>query len=806
MNLQSCNVSSRHALRFDGPINNIHEAPAIGNGDIGALVQIFQDEFRLHLGKNDVWDARFDYDTAKGVLKQDDLIRASRDFGFRLEGANYEHGPKWDREPDFEYPDDNQGWGNINPCPKPAGCIRVLHSGSSNTRIEASVDIERGVVNVAYHMEYGWHGSGSLYIEAFVARDSNAICLRLRAEGTMGHFYLCVEKEPDSLDPSLPAPVVVKDDDRHGTVSQTVPGEFDVEPFSWHLAGSYPAAGEGRSVKPLDAQVWRLRQVCELKDGATAEFSVGVATDRDGSPHESRERAIALAEDVLNGGFDAALARHTAKWRTFWDASGIELEDRELEAAWYRSLFALNCHIAPGAQAPGLCANVVPAERSPWHGGYTVNMNIQKMFLASLPTHHPEWIECYAGWIDSMMPSFRFLAREIFDLEGIYSPHMLMPFVPPHRQANANTCGRALGMIGWHGQPLWWHWEYTGDREFLEQRAYPFLKEAANFYWRYLEKYLDESGDLYPSLILEHPPWTRNFERNRDCFTDLILFRNTFEYAIKASEELGVDDEWRQRWCEAIEKVRPVHHEELPDGSHWVASDRNAPRPTEPEWWKLPAHRPMAMTAAWSIFPGEWVDGDETEGLAVAARDVLERLNWKVLHPDIIWIHHWWCCIPALRLGMPGAWEQTRETILKELFPAGHVKTTHWINLQPEQWRVPEENYLASTATTEMLLQSQGQLLRFFPMWPRDKWARLRDLPARGAFVVSAQWQPGKGFEATIRSVHDTQCHIRWYGEALPVVTCDGQAVEVRRGEREIVFEALKGFEYLIVAASPNGR
>ena len=99
---QNCRPSSVHALTFSGPMNNFQEAVAIGNGDVGALVQIFQNEFRLHLGKNDVWDARFDHVAEDHVVTQDALIRMSEEFGFRLEGGQYNGQPTFDREP----PDD----------------------------------------------------------------------------------------------------------------------------------------------------------------------------------------------------------------------------------------------------------------------------------------------------------------------------------------------------------------------------------------------------------------------------------------------------------------------------------------------------------------------------------------------------------------------------------------------------------------------------------------------------------------------------------------------------------------------------
>lgn len=799
MDLQRCHAASRHALHFHGPINNIHEAPAIGNGDLGALVQVFQNEFRLHLGKNDIWDARFDYDTERATFKQSDLIRAGRDHGFRLEGGNYSHGPVWDDKPaDLEYPDDQQGWNEIFPCPKPAGCIRVLHSGSSSTEIDTTVDIATGIVTSVFKLDYGWHGSGTLTVQAFVRRNCNVVQLLIDSKGEMGAVILCLEKTPDSIDPSLLPPRVELINRDLGCVSQAIPAEHGAQPFAWSLAGAFPCIAAGK----LEARVWSLQQKCALESGNGLHWAVGVATDHDGKPGTAGERATSLATQAAGDSWESAVGSQRQTWQRFWNVSGVALEDQELEACWYRNLFALNCHIGAEATAPGLCANVVPAERSPWHGGYTVNMNIQKMFLAANPTGHYEWIECYAKWLRDMEPSMEHLSRTTFDIDEIYSNHMMMPFVPPDRQASFNTCGRALGMTGWHGQPLWWHWEYTRDRDFLAAHGYPYFRRAAEFYRKYFEKFMDESGDIYPSLILEHPPWTRDFEHNRDCFTDLILIRKSFEWAIAAAKVLGLDADLVAHWDACLQRVRPVRHEWLGDGSGWIASDRNAPRPSEAEWWKLPQYRGMAMTAAWTVFPGEYVDGDETEGIANVIRDLLERLQWRRLHPDIVWIHHWWCALPMLRLGLDGAFEHTRELILKERFPAGHCKTTHWYNLQPEAWRCPEENYLGVMGVTEMLLQSQGEVLRFFPAWPPDQWASFRDLPARGGFKVSASWSPDDGLQATIHSIAGEECRIRWNDEHLPEVLREGRPVMLLRSDSCVSFNTEPGADYCVRAAA----
>jgi len=785
-----------HNLVFHGPINNIHEAPAIGNGDVGALVQVFQNEFRLHLGKNDIWDARFDNVAKDHIVTQDDLVRMSRDYGFRLEGGAYTARPVFDRRParGLRYIDHNPGWDkHVFPCPKPAGLIRVFHSGTSSTRIRTVVDIRTGVVTTEYEMEFGWHGVGVLRIEAFVDRNANAVRMRLTQERMMGAVRLCVEKPPDSMDVSIPRARVKRSDNWHGVVSQTIPAGYGAKAFQWHLAAAFPQPARGRSVRPVEEHPFQLWQACELQAGQVVEFMVGVATDRDGVGH-AVGRAQRLAGDASARAYDRARAAHAKSWAGFWGRSGIELADKALERTWYRNLFALACQIRPGAMAPGLVGNIVPWDKSPWHGTFTVNMNIQKMFLSSVPTNHPEWIDCYADWLVHMTPGFRHLARITFGLKGIHSPHMVFPYQRPERQASSNQCGRALGMTGWHGQPLWWRWEYLRDRKFLRQRAYPYFKEAACFYWRYLRKYLDASGDLYPSLNLEGPPWTKDFKHNRDPFIDLILFRNTFRYAIEASTVLGLDAAWRRRWEWGLSKIRPVRIDHPAEGRFWIHADKND-RPDNPDNWRGPRQTQagQSVAAAWTVFPGEYVAGDELDGTAPALRKIMKDNHWTKWHPDVIWIHHWWCAIPALRMGLPEAFAMARKIILRERFPAGHARTTHWIHLQPDAWRVPEDNYLGVTATTEMLLQSQGGVIRLFPCWPKNRRAAFRGLPARGGFIISAGWDPTSGIRAEIRSLAGDPCRIRWTGTGLPRVTCRGRKVPVRREGREIVFRTSRG-------------
>lgn len=789
-------LAASHAISINGPVTNLQEALVIGNGDIAALVIVSQHEVCFQLGKNDIWDARYDSVAAEAVLKHDDLIRYEREYGFRWDGPIHAK-PVWrerppgmreisEQTPSYHGRTDHSMQAYSGPAPKVAGRVRVVHRGLSTTSIETKLDIARGVLRIRLGFR-----QGALTIEAFVQHTANVLRLRLTAEGDAPSPTLILDKQPDRVDPRMPMPQVRAIDNWHGTVTQEIPAGFDVPAFAWHLAGSFPQQEpNGIGEQFIKALSYEIQQPCSISPLTTRELSVGIATDRDG-PGDARQRAIRLAGDNAAKDYDAALAEHGRSWAEFWSASSIELADKDLEAVWYRQLYLFACHVAPHAQAPGLSANVPLWDASPWHGDYHWNMNVQKPFLPWLPTNHPGWMDSYARLIEQTMPTFGYLAKLIFGLDGAYCELVTFPYVPPHRAHVHNRWGRDLAMTGWAGQGLWWHWEYTRDREWLRQRAYPYLKKAAQFYWGYLDKYQGKDGDIYPSILSERPGWNPGFKGNRNVLTNLVMFRKAFQWAIQAATELDVDLDWRLRWKNALTRVPDVQYG-WTSGRAWVLPDKDFPSDEagdrKENWW-----------ARWAIFPGEYVDGDEEDGLAAAVRNITGDVSKFGPEGNLSGIEN---IIPWLRLQSPGAFEGTRAAILDQRLPndLGYTFGREVGFSERLQWRVVEDNYLGVVGTTEMLLQSQGGLIRLFPVWPKNLSAKFR-LAARDGFMVSAEWHPQRGMTAVILSKAGLPCRIRWTEAKPPVLKANGKAVEFRRTSKEIEFQTTRGMEYLVESA-----
>lgn len=807
----------------DKLITNPYEGLLIGNGDVAAIAVAASHELTLMLGKNDIWDSRLDNISEEQAFKHDDLVRYTKEgFSWPVDcsvlpqvASDWPGRPEGSPEILYSCPAIEKihmdrlfvdfGGASI----KRAGQIRVSLPGNSATKVHSSVDISTGLLKVEFDL-----GRGKLLAEAFVHREKNTVALKLSVEGQVPWLRLFVEKEPDYADPTMPLPRVDRMEHFRGMLTQTIPGKFDVEDFSWHIASSFPDRAQAAGTAPILGMAWAFRQDMNLKDGESAVLMTGIATDRDRCS-DSAKRALELAGQSSLESFGREFGESREGWEKFWANSSIEMDDRELESVWYRSMYGFACHLKPGAQAPSLCSNIPCADFVPFHGDYTWNHNVQKWYAPALEVNHAEWVDVFADLLNQSIPTFEHHAQTIFGLEGVYCDLTSIPFVPPHRAAVNNKWGRALAMTGWLAYMLFQHWEYTHDNAWLKNRAWEFIRKTAQFYAGYLKKYSNEAGDIFPSMRLEEPGWCKDFVGNTNVVTDLVMFRKALMSAAKASEILGADLEAGEEWKRLAQGIPAIEYGWTDDGQGWYALCKDwdkvdsqvhgmeSTKDAGVDWRIENARTARWGGMGWLVYPGEHVDGDEAGGLAGAVRDMLRRVD--VLNPPntVCKIHAISSLIPHIRLGITENFENIRSLLLSHRYESGMFSSfsTGEGELQRgmQNWRIEENMFQGILCVSEMLLQSQGNVLRLFPYLPQAIGAGFEKLRARGGFVVSARAVAGKGLvEATVLSTAGGQCRVRWEGKASPCISEGNRKVTAVCDGRDIVFDTEKGKEYKI--------
>jgi hypothetical protein len=802
--------AASHPLVHKGLLTNPQEGLVLGNGDLGANVQVFSHELVINLGKNDVWDVRYGSETTTQdiAITHDELIDHVRKNG--------------EVSADFLFRQGKPGNPDIHFSPLRVGAIRIVHPGWSETTVLSEVEIENGTMEVKYAFP-----TGTLSVKAFIHRQKNIVVLQTSADGKVPWFSIFIERDPGRWNRALPPLEITHEPGSFsGILSQTVPGHQEVDPFAWHIAAAFPDEEQLAAASGADAVVsegavsshvrqegWSLKQDLVLNDGASLTFVAAVTTDTDG-PKPSEERAVGLAGNGGGSRFQEELHTHSAAWAEFWAASEIRIEDSELEALWYRGLYSFACHLHQGAQAPGLAANIPITDRTAWHGKYTWNHNVQKWYFPNLPVNHPEWHTALAELADEQMPTFQHLAKTIFGLEGVYVDLTGRPRDTPTRVTTHPVVGRALCHTGWLSDQLFQHFEFTGDRDWLRTQAYPYIREAALFYAAYLDKYQGEDLVIYPSMRLEdlwterkHNAWGKNFLGNKNVSPDLIFFRRAFEAAIMSSEVLDVDARDRIRWSESLERVPEIDYG-WRDGKGWYAicEDWEIAWPGFDEYLDHVRHSRWGCQA-FPVFPGEYIDGDEEEGLAPVIRDIMADVDLLNLRPRTTTLgafHGEATVLPFIRMGIMDKYDDIRTLMLRHQYPSGqfsawesrsgkYVRTPYL-----ETWRLIENQYMQILGITEMLMQSQSGIIRLFPFWPKDKEASFQDLRARGAFLVSARTAPGEPVKATIHSLKGNPCRLRYKTAHTPRISQNGKPVPFVVHGSDLVFDTDPGVVYEI--------
>lgn len=190
-----------------------------------------------------------------------------------------------------------------------------------------------------------------------------------------------------------------------------------------------------------------------------------------------------------------------------------------------------------------------------WSGDFTLNGNVQCAISANYSANMAECMLPFFKYMEDHIEQYRENARVMFGCRGINVPsrassHGLKNCFEADRPMTFWTAGAA-----WVSQFFFDYYQYTGNKEFLKNRALPFMKEAALFYEDFL--YEDAQGKFVfcPSLSPENTPSNSNSQASINATMDISVARELLKNCITASEVLNEGSEDITRWKKMLEKL-----------------------------------------------------------------------------------------------------------------------------------------------------------------------------------------------------------------------------------------------------------
>lgn len=268
------------------------------------------------------------------------------------------------------------------------------------------------------------------------------------------------------------------------------------------------------------------------------------------TPHEKQHGGIFNRMRLdLGGGADRDLSSEELLAKSEVGRLNPALFEKQFDAARYAILSS------SGASFPTLQGIWNGTWSPPWSSDFTLNGNVPCAIAANLRANMAECLLPYFAWMEAHVDEFRENARRLYGCRGIHVPSRASTHgLNNHFDATWPMTFWTAG-AGWAAHFFYDYFLYTGDRDFLRERALPFMKEAALFYEDFLIEGPDGTYVFNPSYSPENNPGNNPSQACINATMDIAVARELLNNCIAACKTLQTDPDKVARWQAMLAKL-----------------------------------------------------------------------------------------------------------------------------------------------------------------------------------------------------------------------------------------------------------
>ncbi|MCW3108814.1 MAG: alpha-L-fucosidase [Segetibacter sp.] len=540
---QSQKNSNDLKLWFTHPAANWNEALPVGNGRLGAMVFGGITSERLQLNEETVWtgkDVDFVNPAAKAALPE---VRKL------LFAGKYAAAQKMAKEKmmgDKKVYSTYQTLGDLN--------LNFQHPHGDISNYRRELDIDSAVARVTYNA-----GNISFTREVFSSAPDQSIVVRLTANKQASITVSLKLSRPGN---KAKFEVANNEIIMSEHVGDGVGVKMVTRVKVLNQGGTLAITGDTLHIEKADAVTLLLTAATDYRGGDPSILSANQMSAVDKRNYEVIKKdhiadyqqyfkRVDLDLGTSDGSYFPTDARLAATQNGYLDPKLIQL--------YYQfGRYLLISSSRPGDLPANLQGIWADGLNPPWSADYHININIQMNYWPSEITNLSELHLPFLQFLKDLQPDARKTAKDMYGIKGTVAHFSTDPwhFTEPYGEPQW-----AMWPMGfaWSTQHLWEHYLFTEDKPYLNELAYPVMKEAAEFCVNWLiENPVTKQLVSGPSIS----PENRFITKNGDTATmvmgptmDHMIIRDLLSNTIEAAKVLNKDAAFAKKLQSVVSKL-----------------------------------------------------------------------------------------------------------------------------------------------------------------------------------------------------------------------------------------------------------
>lgn len=402
------------------------------------------------------------------------------------------------------------------------------------------------------------------------------------------------------------------------------------------------------------------------------------------------------------------------------------------------------------------------SKKPAWYSQYTTDINIEMNYWPAEMTALSECHAPYFDWLENMALVQKERGKRDSKLATKngkgwinYSTNNIM--------GGASTWGVNHPGSAWMSRHFWEHYAFTGDRAFLQNRAYPLIKDLVEYWDAELIMSEDGKGLLTPGgWSPEHGPTGKEGDRTLypGVSYDMQIVYDLFTNYMEMTQVLGVDKEYASYIRQRRDRMVPPKIGSWGQLQEWQEDCDN------------PQNKHRHFSHLFAVCPGRQISPVKTPELADAAFVSLKArgdysTGWSTA----------WKIYTYARLHKPDRAYDLIQCLFEKCI------LSNLFNSHPPFQIDGNFGYTAGVA--EMFLQSHIKkdglyVYHILPALPLEwKSGSMKGLKARGGCTVDMEWNDGKLEGLHVSAERDIQFYVLYNGEYRKVELKAGRKVKL---------------------------